>query len=468
MSQNMANRPVTVQMAVTSENQDFKGNMNRDDLDSRAGSNSPRTSIDGVPKKKGTFKITSVKLNDSAQDGDSMDDLDETHTEMTEDYSSEILDVSKATDYGQETPSVTEDIPISNQTGKEKEKTSDMHSRFRVVKIETKEPFKRGRWLCHDFLDPQPQATTVTAEKSETKLDDANSGSSSAGSSIHYIHGVDDPAKNPLLAGATGTIHAHIPEGQSTGQDVFQPIHPAPNTAVNPHSQVSAVFCNDVGPGLINTTLCQSHSHQSISSIASVDNVQMQSNLASTGPSVKGDGGSSQHSSHKMSGQQNVDSTNTGMFMPHFSSGPGGANPGSSISLQSVYPQAPIQTSCQMPSDQKNVMPTQGQDQASTYQTFMHLGQQIPNPGISQSGHSETMPASEISNVNIPKPVSETNHDMPDTSSMTINANEFVSGMDSEVGNLDKGLNVIQNPTALSPALAAAVGDLQSPEEDKR
>lgn len=456
MSQNMANRPVTVKMAVTSENQDFKGNMNRDELDSRAGSNSPRTSIDGVPRKKGTFKITSVKLNDT-QDGDSMDDLDETHTEITEDYSSELLDLSRATDYGQETPSATEDIPMGNHSGRDKEKTSDMHSRFRVVKIETKEPFKRGRWLCHDFLDPQP---AVNAERSETKLnDDANSGSSSGGSSIHYVHGVDDPAKNPLLAGATGTIHALIPEGQVTGPDVFQPIHPAPNTAVNPHSQVSAVFSNDVGPGLINTTLCQSHSHQSISSVASIDNVQMQNLNVSAGQSMIGDGKASQHTSQIMSGQ-NIDSAGTGVFLPHFSSGPGGAIPGTSISLQSVYPQTSIQTSSQMP-------PNQGQDQAPTYQTFVHLGHQIPNPGISQSGQSETMPVSEINSANIPQPVSESNRDLPNDAST--NVNEFNSGTESAAGNLDTDLNVIQNPIALSPALVAAVGDLQSPtEEDKR
>lgn len=462
MSWNMASRPATVQMAVTSENQDFKGNMNRDDLDGRAGSNSPRTSIDGVPKKK-TFKITSVKLNDT-HDGDSMDDLDESHTEMTEDYSSEILDMSRNTDYGQDTPSVTEDIPLNNQTGRDvKEKSTDMHSRFRVVKIETKEPFKRGRWHCHDFLDPQTSSGNPNADKSETKVnDDANSGSSSAGSSIHYVHGVDDPAKNPLLAGATGTIHVHIPEGQVTGPDVFQPIHPAPNTAVNP--QVSVGYSNEAGQGHINTSLCQSHSHQSISSVASVDNVQMKNNLVSTGQSKLGDAVSAQHSSQVISGQ-NIDNSSTGMFMPHYSSGPGGAIPGTSISLQSVYPKASIQTS-KMPSDQNNVQMHLGQDQTSTYQTYVHLGQQIPNPGISQSGHSETMPSSEIKKVNIPQPSSESNRDLATDAST--NVNEFPSDSENLAGVLDKDLNVIQNPIALPPALAAAVGDLQSPTEEER
>lgn len=32
--------------------------------------------------------------------------------------------------------------------------------RFKVVKIISKEPFKRGRWLCMDFTDPPSNGTT--------------------------------------------------------------------------------------------------------------------------------------------------------------------------------------------------------------------------------------------------------------------------------------------------------------------
>jgi len=42
----------------------------------------------------------------------------------------------------------------------------DIRSRFKIVKIETTEPIKRGRWTCFDFLDKQTdQKLVTTAEK---------------------------------------------------------------------------------------------------------------------------------------------------------------------------------------------------------------------------------------------------------------------------------------------------------------
>ena len=64
-------------------------------------------------------------------------------------------------------------------------------SRFKVVKIESKEPFKRGRWSCHDYLDPP------TVEKSDSKPPDLHetigSGNSSNASSVHFVPGSEDP-----------------------------------------------------------------------------------------------------------------------------------------------------------------------------------------------------------------------------------------------------------------------------------
>ncbi|XP_060083381.1 protein bunched, class 2/F/G isoform-like isoform X2 [Ylistrum balloti] len=225
----MAAHPKFDKMAVTVDNSSSNSSVydtnNKDDLDHRPLMGSMKTLSDGLHKKKSTFKITSVTKNiqrppiggdpPNDADGDSMDDLDETVESHTEELSSEILDSSKYTDLGdQDTPledftqtfGQDSEVIISNTVGKEvtitsKEKT-DVHSstttRFKVVKIETKEPFRRGRWLCHDLLD------TPVTEKSETKVvrdqtdDQANSGNSSASSSIHYVPGVDDPAKNPL------------------------------------------------------------------------------------------------------------------------------------------------------------------------------------------------------------------------------------------------------------------------------
>uniref|UniRef100_T1JHE9 Uncharacterized protein n=1 Tax=Strigamia maritima TaxID=126957 RepID=T1JHE9_STRMM len=149
-------------------------------------------------KKTSSFQITSVTVVGSrlSNDGgdDSADDLDESHTE---DISSEVLDISKMTDadndYSSEdafsstmepgTTSVqslqlpvpnngqgdASQIPISSTSSVSTDeghhdRAIPWHTRFRVVKIESTEPFKRGRWICMDFLDPPPSLTD-TAER---------------------------------------------------------------------------------------------------------------------------------------------------------------------------------------------------------------------------------------------------------------------------------------------------------------
>ncbi|GAB0090297.1 hypothetical protein DMENIID0001_050160 [Sergentomyia squamirostris] len=165
-----------------------------------------------------SFQITSVIVGSrySADYGDdSADDLDESHTD----------DISRVTDYGNETPSFSEDtsfskddayvgtapvIPTSSQYGlaivppemngtvsvteakggidkasattvteskpqnaeptvKEPISRSD---RFKVVKIESTEPFKRGRWMCMDYLDHsalQQQAAALVDKAFDSK-----------------------------------------------------------------------------------------------------------------------------------------------------------------------------------------------------------------------------------------------------------------------------------------------------------
>ncbi|XP_011879195.1 PREDICTED: protein bunched, class 2/F/G isoform-like isoform X3 [Vollenhovia emeryi] len=157
-------------------------------------------------KKTSSFQITSVTVgcrmsNDAGED--SNDDLDESHTEDNS------VEHSRITDLDIETPSYSEDtfskedvffntssaalstapvIPTSSQYGlaivpseggnvsnsvndsnintlditsvsdKQDADLRDVHShgrneRFKVVKIESTEPFKRGRWTCMDYLD---------------------------------------------------------------------------------------------------------------------------------------------------------------------------------------------------------------------------------------------------------------------------------------------------------------------------
>lgn len=169
-------------------------------------SNTIINSMNNMSKRKGTsFQITSVSVssgnNQQPQQqrdnngDDSADDLDESHTDDN---------ISRITDY--ETPSFSEDtfsredvffaqpnalgtapvIPTSSQYGlaivgpdlsgnganlsdvhvsvsdaginimgqlPNKQDVDHKNERFKVVKIESTEPFKRGRWMCMDYLD---------------------------------------------------------------------------------------------------------------------------------------------------------------------------------------------------------------------------------------------------------------------------------------------------------------------------
>ena len=199
--------------------------------------------VDGQYKKKSSFQITGVYpavKSGLDPDGDSLDDLDETAETHTEDVSSDILDISKTTDIDPD-PSSTEEISTPNhltndespgrdvaslnlldgeQNGsRDKDMSKDLQSRFKVVKIESTEPFRRGRWLCHDFMAPSKDGEKKEKGEKGEKDEGVGSGNSSAASSIHYIHGVDDPAKNPL--GPT-IIHS---EGHPIVEP--QPIYPS-------------------------------------------------------------------------------------------------------------------------------------------------------------------------------------------------------------------------------------------------
>ena len=163
-------------------------------------------------KKNSSFQITSItsRLSNDAGE-DSADD--------TEDIS-DIADTSRVTDFDQETPSYSEDyskteevffgpapvIPTSSQYGitalvqqtgsgglmtarlpqgvtvnvteggialakadGESDEVDHWQNRFKIVKIDSNEPFKRGRWICLDFMD-SPAVNASSAQKKDESM----------------------------------------------------------------------------------------------------------------------------------------------------------------------------------------------------------------------------------------------------------------------------------------------------------
>ncbi|XP_009977745.1 PREDICTED: TSC22 domain family protein 2 [Tauraco erythrolophus] len=144
-------------------------------------------------KKKSCFQITSVTTAQVAssitEDTESLDDPDESRTE---DVSSEIFDVSRATDYGPEdvcerssseetlnnvgeaeTPgSVSPNLLLDGSTGPSASAApgtmsqtvaAACSSRFRVIKLDhgTGEPYRRGRWTCMEYYDRDSDSGNV-------------------------------------------------------------------------------------------------------------------------------------------------------------------------------------------------------------------------------------------------------------------------------------------------------------------
>lgn len=83
-------------------------------------------------------------------------------------------------------------LPLANILNKEIKHSEDgVQSRFRIVKIESKGLFKRGRWTCRDFADP-PEAKA--SDVAETQ----SAGSSSTSEPVFYVQGAG-PAVSQLI-----------------------------------------------------------------------------------------------------------------------------------------------------------------------------------------------------------------------------------------------------------------------------
>lgn len=177
-------------------------------------------------KKSSSFQITSVTVSSSVSNDGEDDSCGEVETEPSEaggsrnfnDLEAEIFDKEDECD----STSVNSSVPVSSTTQNhqpqqvnqsteagaigsslktvvEDKDQQGLQRRFRVVKIESSEPFKRGRWLCMDFLD------NPSVQQSVSIREEPASSHSSTGSLTENLHFED------LTLSNTVTVQPSIP-----------------------------------------------------------------------------------------------------------------------------------------------------------------------------------------------------------------------------------------------------------------
>ncbi|XP_031566593.1 uncharacterized protein LOC116301646 [Actinia tenebrosa] len=126
------------------------------------------------PKKKSAFQITSVTETRAHSRGDSNG------------YDIEDLNESDVTEIQVET--------------REHSGNGNGGSRFKVVKIQRNEPYRRGRWLCHDFEQP-PTSSTSTQSNADTREGpwSASTASSSGIFNSNHVSAETSASNDPSL-----------------------------------------------------------------------------------------------------------------------------------------------------------------------------------------------------------------------------------------------------------------------------
>lgn len=207
-------------------------------------------------KKKSCFQITSVTTAQAAssitEDTESLDDPDESRTE---DVSSEIFDVSRATDYGPEevverssseetlnnvgeadtpgtmSPNVphegsliriappSQPAPATAAPAPVTAQAATCSSRFRVIKLDhsSGEPYRRGRWTCTEYYDKDSDGTLIsrtadTIRHTTSTYDhsaDRDSGLGATGGSVVVVSAVHMAHDSIADSSLTAVSHLH-------------------------------------------------------------------------------------------------------------------------------------------------------------------------------------------------------------------------------------------------------------------
>ncbi|KAM4041285.1 TSC22 domain family protein 2 isoform 1-T1 [Anomaloglossus baeobatrachus] len=225
-------------------------------------------------KKKSCFQITSVTTAQAAssitEDTESLDDPDESRTE---DVSSEIFDVSRATDFGPEdvverssseetlnnvgeaetpgttSPNLPQEVrappapgPAPHHPGPAASSvtpaspatsTAACSSRFRVIKLDhgSGEPYRRGRWTCTEFYERDSDGSVITRTADSIRhydhTADRDSGLGQTGGSVH-VAGPEADTPLPAVPPVTGQQQQHLvlPAGGTVSQGGAQPVYP--------------------------------------------------------------------------------------------------------------------------------------------------------------------------------------------------------------------------------------------------
>ena len=196
-------------------------------------------------EKRSTFEITRV-VNKAGEDAESTDDIDDVTN--TEEMSSELHEAPRNADVECDRTSVETihspcccDDQMSPQlqsphlhllqvTHSTHSTANDANSRFKIVKIKSNEPLKKGRWTCSDFKDPVPSERTENAGKS----DDTGSGNVGVPSSLYFIPVLDDPSRNQFSAIVYANGHPILEPNPLNPQNenIYYSLQPASQSTV--------------------------------------------------------------------------------------------------------------------------------------------------------------------------------------------------------------------------------------------
>lgn len=181
--------------------------------------------------KKSSFQITRVVQAEAA--GDDADDVTgaEDLGSSLEGKKNTNTDLDAQSFDTTHSPSSVEDVDSSCQRLPNPSKLvvrtrpSDINSRFKIVKIESNKPQRKGRWVCLEFLDP-PQISEP--QEKIVKHDNVESSGSLITSPIYYIQMEKEDPSNDKFAAAIVYSDGHLSLEPNPLPFAESAVHPCP------------------------------------------------------------------------------------------------------------------------------------------------------------------------------------------------------------------------------------------------